>query len=199
MIVSVTKAAPGRPRLRPGRTEVEPRQEILDAAAALFAERGYAATSTRQIAERVGVKQASLYYHFADKERILLELLTATVAPTLDRAAEHLEREDAATALYELAAADVETLLAEPHNIGTMYLSPEIGGETFAPFRAMRDELTLIYGTLAQRINPRLEARFAGSCCMQLVEMVIRFRQDGEDLDGLPDRIAASCLRLVGP
>nr|WP_240423613.1 TetR/AcrR family transcriptional regulator [Microbacterium halotolerans] len=195
----MSRAAPGRPRLRPGRAEVEPRQEILEAAASLFAEHGYAATSTRQIADRVGVKQASLYYHFKDKEQILLELLTATVKPTLDRAAEHLAREDPRTALHDLASADVETLLAEPHNIGTMYLSPEISGTVFAPFRAMREELTRIYGSLAQRVNPELDAHFAGSCCIQLVELVIRFRQDGEDLGDLPERIAAACLRLVEP
>ena len=51
------------------------RQRILDAAQALFIERGYEATSLREIAERVGVTKAALYYHFTSKEELLRALL----------------------------------------------------------------------------------------------------------------------------
>ena len=60
-----------------------PRAQILDAAAELFVRQGLAATTTRQIADRVGIRQASLYYHFAGKDEILLELLTQSVRPSL--------------------------------------------------------------------------------------------------------------------
>jgi AcrR family transcriptional regulator len=46
-------------------------REVLDAAATVFAEKGYAGASTRDIAERLGVRQASLYYYFASKEAAL--------------------------------------------------------------------------------------------------------------------------------
>ena len=49
------------------------RDELLEAAAGLFATRGYAATSIRDIAGAVGILSGSLYYHFASKEEILLE------------------------------------------------------------------------------------------------------------------------------
>ncbi len=49
------------------------RDEVLEAAAALFASRGYAATSIRDIAQQVGMLSGSLYYHFSSKEEILLE------------------------------------------------------------------------------------------------------------------------------
>lgn len=188
---------PGRPRLQPGEPGVESRQQLVDAAASLFAERGYAATSTRRIAERAGMRQASMYYYFAGKEEILLELLQASIRPTLDRASDYLDEPDARRALYALARADVETLLAEPHNIGTMYLSPEIAGEAFAPFREARDELIGIYGELATRITPDADAQFLGTCCIQLVDVVVRFRQEGTVPGDLPERIAAACLRLV--
>lgn len=54
----------------------EGRQRILDVAAALFLERGYAGTSLREIAAAVGMKAGSLYYHFASKEDVLLAILT---------------------------------------------------------------------------------------------------------------------------
>ena len=56
------------------------RQRILTAAAALFAERGYRATSMQEIAQRVGITKAALYYHFAAKEDLLHEL----TGPVLD-------------------------------------------------------------------------------------------------------------------
>ena len=50
------------------------RERILDVALELFNEQGYEQTSLREIAERVGVTKAALYYHFERKEDILLEL-----------------------------------------------------------------------------------------------------------------------------
>src|SRR6516225_950244 len=45
--------------------------QVLNTAAAVFAEKGYAGASTRDIAERLGVRQASLYYYFPSKESAL--------------------------------------------------------------------------------------------------------------------------------
>jgi len=56
------------------------RDDILRAAAALFASKGYAATSIRDIADSVGLLSGSLYYHFASKEEILLEAHARGVA-----------------------------------------------------------------------------------------------------------------------
>lgn len=56
------------------------RQRILDVAAHLFACKGYAGTSIRDISEELGVTKAALYYHFESKEDILTELLEHPVA-----------------------------------------------------------------------------------------------------------------------
>jgi AcrR family transcriptional regulator len=58
-----------------GAVTTDTRQRILDAATELFVERGYEATSLREIAERVGVTKAALYYHFPGKEDLLRALL----------------------------------------------------------------------------------------------------------------------------
>lgn len=49
-------------------------QEILEAAAALFAERGYAATSVRDIGERVGLLGGSLYHYIKSKEALFVKI-----------------------------------------------------------------------------------------------------------------------------
>jgi AcrR family transcriptional regulator len=50
-------------------------QRILDVAEALFMDRGYSAITLRDIADELGIKQASLYYHFpAGKEQIFVAM-----------------------------------------------------------------------------------------------------------------------------
>jgi AcrR family transcriptional regulator len=51
------------------------RQRILDAAAHVFAEHGYAAGTTNRIAERARVSIGSLYQYFPNKDAILASLL----------------------------------------------------------------------------------------------------------------------------
>ena len=51
------------------------REALLDAAAAIMRERGYARTRTRHVAERAGYSEATLYKHFADKTALMLAVL----------------------------------------------------------------------------------------------------------------------------
>ena len=53
------------------------RAEILDAALAVFSEKGYDGGTMRDIARRVGVTEPALYRHFAGKEELFLTLLEA--------------------------------------------------------------------------------------------------------------------------
>ena len=51
------------------------RDEIQRAAAGLFFAQGYEATTVREIADELGIKSASIYYHYPDKEQILFEVV----------------------------------------------------------------------------------------------------------------------------
>jgi AcrR family transcriptional regulator len=51
-------------------------QEILDAAAALFAERGYGATGIDDIGAAVGVSGPAIYWHYTGKQALLAAMLT---------------------------------------------------------------------------------------------------------------------------
>jgi len=57
------------------KVESEPRQQMLDVALGLFAQKGYAMTTIREIVDAVGIKAPSLYYHFGSKEGLYLELM----------------------------------------------------------------------------------------------------------------------------
>jgi AcrR family transcriptional regulator len=197
----------GRPRLRPASNAgVTPREEILDAAAELFVLQGLTATTTRQIADRVGIRQASLYYYFAGKDEILLELLTQSVRPSLQVAAtmESQCTDDPASGLYALALIDVATLVGAPHNIATLYLMPEVQGEEYRSFRAERADLQAVYGRLGRATADSaaggggLDEVLTAALIMQVIESVIPLRRSGEWHDDYAHEIAASCLRLIG-
>src|SRR5262245_41666998 len=61
-------------------------EAIVDAAASVFAERGYHGTSTQAIADVLGMRQASLYYYFASKEAALERVCERGVDGFVERA-----------------------------------------------------------------------------------------------------------------
>jgi AcrR family transcriptional regulator len=104
---------PGRPEKRPGREQV--RGALIDAAAALFAQRGYDAVGIRELASAAGVTPGMISYYFGDK----LGLLQAVADRVFERllaglravAAEPRGRRPLAAALIELY---VESLGRDP-------------------------------------------------------------------------------------
>ena len=106
-------------------------ERLLDAAVALFARKGYAATSTREVAALLGMQKASLYYHIESKEDLLyficrssLERIRSDVEQAIQEVRNPLER------TRTLICAHIESMLrdAEEHstNLAEMHaLSPE--------------------------------------------------------------------------
>jgi AcrR family transcriptional regulator len=64
--------------------EYSSRTRILDCAAKLFRNKGYGATSLRDIAAESGMKAGSLYYHFASKDEIVVDILNTGVQKVND-------------------------------------------------------------------------------------------------------------------
>jgi AcrR family transcriptional regulator len=99
------------------------RQRILREASALFAQKGYHGTSTREIANAVGIQQPSLFHHFESKDAIMSELIDFD----LDEPLAVAEREatapgSAAVRLYRYLAWDVEYLCRSPYNLSPVQL-----------------------------------------------------------------------------
>lgn len=172
----------------------------------MFTSKGYAATSTREIAEAVGIRQASLYYYFAGKGEIVTELLAQTIRPTVGSVAriESLT-DDPDTILHLVALADVRTLAKAAHNIGWLYLAPDVAQvEGFDEFTAARDDLAATYARLAEPITtPEVLGALGpirlGEKLVHNVEEVIGLRNAGRRIDSDEAAgIASSCLRLCG-
>jgi AcrR family transcriptional regulator len=61
------------------------RDELLELAATMFAERGLRATTVRDIADAAGILSGSLYHHFASKEEMVDEVLRGFLDWLFDR------------------------------------------------------------------------------------------------------------------
>ncbi len=95
------------------------RRAILDTAAALFARKGVAATTVREIADEVGILSGSLYHHFESKEAMVDEVITSFFEELRARYKQVLASDaDARTRLHELVLASLEVGQAHPHAIG---------------------------------------------------------------------------------
>ena len=155
----------GRPRKssprRSGRTA---REEILDASAELFTKQGFATTSTHEIADAVGVRQASLYYHFPSKADIFLTLLKSTIEPSLALGAVLRDSDASANQkLWALVAAQTRLLLSSKWNIGRLYQLPVATSEEFVEYHKERAELEDYFRSFAAEIvgddDPLVEMR----------------------------------------
>ncbi len=83
-------AEPKRARGRPRKTENERddgnrRQALIAAAARLFHLKGYDATSTREIAAQVGMQPGSPFYHFGNKQDLLLAVMVEGMKQAIER------------------------------------------------------------------------------------------------------------------
>jgi len=98
------------------REPVDRHEQILTVAAGLFARKGVAATTVREIADEVGILSGSLYHHFDSKEAMVDEILApylrdlqTACKPVLSRAA------DPRTKLRDLVVASLQVVEAHPH------------------------------------------------------------------------------------
>lgn len=69
-------------------------RHIARSAAKLFAERGYDATSVREIVEAAGVAKPTLYYYFRSKEGLAQALLSVPLAALVDQLKHHVKTEE---------------------------------------------------------------------------------------------------------
>lgn len=198
----------GRPRAkqRPD-SGMTTRDELLLAAAELFTTHGYAATTTRAVAESAGMRQATMYHYFSGKEDLLAELLESTVTPSLTLARGLLadESRPAEARLWELCRSDVELLCGGQHNLGALYLLPEVRGERFAGFHRVRSDLKSAYGELLSATEAGAELEkderlLRTDLVFGLIEGVILVHRGDPDrpVATFASATADAALRIVG-
>ena len=187
--------------------EPERAQELLRVAAELFFEKGYESTTTREIAEALEIKSASIYYHYESKEQILFELirstmeqLTAGVRTAVDREPDP-ERQLAALVVHHVV---MHALRPRETTLGDTELR-SLTGERRDEVLRLRDEYeslvvqVLDRGAAAGLFHPLDLKLTAYAVIAQCTNVGIWFRDRGRlSLEEIAHIHANLALRLAG-
>ncbi len=164
-------------------SRTDTRSRVQKVALELFAEQGYEKTSLREIAERLGVTKAALYYHFKSKEDIVHSFTDdyfAEIDALLDWAKEQPRTEATRLAILDryvgvvIGGSEVFRFLEQ--NRASMQAIHGSNKERFALFRDRLDGLVeLIAGpdaSLRDRVRATTAVLAAGASCMFYLQQV---------------------------
>lgn len=133
---------------RPNRS----REKVLDAAAALAAERGVTATTVDDIAERAGVAKGSVYYSFPSKDAVFEAVLADAVERTGTRLGEALAAAPADGALRAVVTAFLRGVEERPT------AAKVVAGELFRTDRPWQQSLAAYRSALFALVADAMEA-----------------------------------------
>lgn len=156
------------------------RDEIVMAARELFREKGYAGASMQDLAERVGLKKASLYMRFVNKEALVPEVMELLLRDTLT-AAQPTGQDRTWYTAYEAVVRAIADSLSDRKRCVGLHLAYGVGDE--APmakqavhvfFQSLRDHMSSILAKAmsvhrAQILAADALARLEGATLMTAV------------------------------
>jgi AcrR family transcriptional regulator len=145
------------------RRRTDTRNHIQAVALELFAERGYDGTSLREIAERLGVTKAALYYHYRSKEEILTSVIEEFLA-NLEALLGWAQQRRADSALRNEVLRRYSELLAGPTAVLARFIQEgrsalhqqELGLRIRERFLALAELLTPAEDPLTGRLRARM-------------------------------------------
>ena len=162
----------GRPRVR--MTGRERREQLLDVGRALFAEKGFEATSIEEIASRAGVSKPVVYEHFGGKEGLYAVVVDREMSDLLDRLTSALSA-DHPRKLVEQAALALLTYIEEQTD-GFRILSRDspVAASTGGTFSSLLNDIaSQVEHILSREFSSRdLSPKLAPMYAQMLVGMV---------------------------
>lgn len=188
-------AARGRPTLTERRRQ-ETRLEIAEAAAALFGDKGYEATTVEDIASAAGISLRTFYRYCAAKEDALTPVLTGSVVQLVDELATRPAEEPLTAAVRAaFGAPESARRLADTERarrlIRVMGEVPAIRMRWMAAGREMQDRLVPVLVTRTGAARDSLEVRLLASALIDAITVAMEHwarQDDPEDIVELTRR-----------
>ncbi|MEM9621851.1 MAG: TetR/AcrR family transcriptional regulator [Pseudomonadota bacterium] len=178
------------------------RDKILVASARLFTERGYVGTTTRDIADVVGISQPGLYRHFPAKADIYLALADEILQPWLSSAqqAQHLDVSPAHQLLWLLNRI-CWACAASPYEFAFLLTnSTATDSRLDAPRETYDQVLKLMRNVVQDGINQAqfrpVDVDIALHLCMSLTDLLI-FPTAGSAEDKINEILALTAFGLI--
>jgi TetR/AcrR family transcriptional regulator, cholesterol catabolism regulator len=128
------------------------RAEIVQAAAQIFREKGYHATSMQDIADAVHLQKASLYHHITSKQEILLEILNHARDRTTTEIGAVVDSDLTPTEKLRLALRAYTRILIEDRDLASVLLLEYrgLGPKLLAAHIARRDQVDRLWRKIVQ-------------------------------------------------
>src|SRR5438270_870486 len=145
------------PVARPTRISAPERKEkILAAAGALFARKGFAGTTTKELALAAGINEALLFRHFGNKEELYWEVLEqrCKLGTGLRRMERRIEEKQGDFELFAGIAQDILTRHRETPELMRLFLFSALESHSLSD-RLFRTYTAHFYDTLASHIEKR--------------------------------------------
>lgn len=114
--------------------ESESRNHILDAALNLFAQKGYAATTVREIVDAAGITAPSLYYYFGNKEGLYMELMQTHCAMIDEVLTQHSSASESARLRLKNLVGKIFLHVVEDRNFFRLMFTIYYGPSQGAPY-----------------------------------------------------------------
>ena len=137
----MAQLAEDRNSRRKARSAQSSREQLIDTAAMLFARNGYTKTNMRELAEAVGMKAGSIFYHFDRKDDILHAVMEQAIRYLLNRISEDLSQaETPKERLRVLVRAELDLFMGEKSGHGFVMIHEwrSLSAERQADLMAMR-------------------------------------------------------------
>ena len=177
-------------------------QLILREAARLFSHQGFHGTSTREIADAVGIRQPSLFHHFASKVEIAKALFEYDYHRSPGMQGVHeLADSPPAVRLYQVIRREVEVETTSMYDLRGLYLSPILDEAEFAKWRsayerAMRLLQDLIKEGIASGDFVDQDPRLVVEVMDAVLNQTLRWGPEKRDA-ATADDVAELLMRLV--
>jgi AcrR family transcriptional regulator len=154
----------------------EIRDKIIEKAASLFAYQGYDAVSMRRIATSVGMTQGNLYYHFKDKEDLILSCLAAVFKGKTQAMEAVLQQESDPQRCLERSLAWFATMLFEDPIFAKLLFRELLEGDATRLKFLTENVFQGSFDTLVVRITNALDTADPMLAAIFLTSTVIGYR-----------------------
>jgi AcrR family transcriptional regulator len=172
----------------------------LEAAVGLFSRKGYAATSTREVAKLLGIQKATLYYHVESKEDLLFLICQSALTQIqndVDTAIRDIQ--DPLDRILTLISSHIESLLRdEPEHSTTFTEMHALSEDRFGQIMRLRDDYENMVRTVLQEaqdagvLRTDIEAKYLSLTLLGIMNRVMIWYRRGGGLS--PNQLG----RLMG-
>lgn len=170
------------------------RSRIIGVAIELISEKGFAATSTREVCERMGFTKAALYYYFKAKD----DLLAALVAPVIEAMSALVNAgtvRPVASSRRNITVAYVDLVAAHADLMRVLYDDPSV--RNHPAMAAVRPLYTRLFHLIAGTETPDAASAARARAAAGAVHAALLRAEPTDDRDLLRDvAVAAACGAL---